>query len=64
MKLLLHILGHGHEDLAAGRIRWTDFTPPEWRDRGIGLIQEHRAIGIFGHLRRNTSGKTAVVFPC
>ena len=42
----LHILGHGHEDLAAGRIRWTDLTPPEWRDRDTQLIQEHRATGI------------------
>ena len=42
----LHIVGHDHEDLAAGRIRWTDLTPPEWHDRDTRLIQEHRATGI------------------
>ena len=41
----LHIVGYDHEDLAAGRIRWTDLTPPEWRDRDTRLIQEHRATG-------------------
>ena len=39
----LHIVGYDHEDLVAGRIRWTDLTPPEWRDRDTRLIQEHKA---------------------
>ena len=42
----LHIVGYDHEDLVAGRIRWTDLTPPEWRDRDTRLIQEHKATGI------------------
>src|SRR4051812_28914567 len=41
----LNILGYDHEDLAAGRIRWTDLTPPEWRDRDTRLIQEHKRTG-------------------
>src|SRR5258707_8388676 len=36
----LDIVGYDHEDLVAGRIRWTDLTPPEWRDRDTRLIQE------------------------
>ncbi len=41
----LHIVGYDHEDLVAGRLRWTDLTPPEWRDRDARLIQEHRVAG-------------------
>ena len=26
----LHMLGQDREDLVAGRLRWTDLTPPEW----------------------------------
>jgi PAS domain S-box-containing protein len=37
----LDIVGYDHEDLVAGRIRWTELTPPEWRDRDARLIQEH-----------------------
>jgi PAS domain S-box-containing protein len=42
----LHIVGYDHEDLVAGRIRWTDLTPPEWRNRDTRLIQEHKVTGI------------------
>ena len=41
----LRIVGYDHEDLVAGRIRWTDLTPPEWRDRDTRLIQEQRLTG-------------------
>jgi PAS domain S-box-containing protein len=29
----LRMVGHDREDLVAGRLRWTDLTPPEWRRR-------------------------------
>jgi PAS domain S-box-containing protein len=29
----LRIVGYDREDLVAGRLRWTELTPPEWRDR-------------------------------
>jgi PAS domain S-box-containing protein len=41
----LDTLGYDQEDLVAGRIRWTDLTPPEWRDRDTRLIQEHMVTG-------------------
>ena len=31
----LHIVGYDREDLASGRLRWTDLTPAEWLDRDI-----------------------------
>jgi PAS domain S-box-containing protein len=41
----LHMVGYDHEDLVAGRIRWTDLTPPDWRDRDARWIQEHKMTG-------------------
>jgi PAS domain S-box-containing protein len=41
----LDIVGYDHEDLVAGRMRWTDLTPPEWRDRDTRLIQEQKVTG-------------------
>ena len=29
----LRIVGYDRDDLASGRMRWTDLTPPEWLDR-------------------------------
>jgi PAS domain S-box-containing protein len=29
----LNMIQSDREDLASGRLRWTDLTPPEWRDR-------------------------------
>ena len=29
----LRMVGYDREDLASGRLRWTELTPPEWRDR-------------------------------
>ncbi|HTQ70903.1 MAG TPA: PAS domain S-box protein, partial [Acidocella sp.] len=29
----LRIVGYDREDLASGRLRWTDLTPPEWLER-------------------------------
>ena len=28
----LHLVGHDRDDLVSGRVRWTDLTPPEWRE--------------------------------
>jgi PAS domain S-box-containing protein len=29
----LRMVGYDHDDLVSGRLRWTDLTPPEWRER-------------------------------
>jgi predicted ATPase/GAF domain-containing protein len=41
----LHMLGYDREDLAAGRMRWTDLTPLEWRDQDERLVQEIQMTG-------------------
>jgi PAS domain S-box-containing protein len=42
----LRMVGYGREDLAAGRLRWTELTPPEWLERDVQhLIPEHKMTG-------------------
>src|SRR5690242_10066221 len=43
----LHIVQYGREDLACGRMRWTDLTPAEWRGGDERALAELRATGIF-----------------
>jgi PAS domain S-box-containing protein len=41
----LNLVGYHREDLAAGRMRWTDFTPPEWRERTVRARAEIEVTG-------------------
>jgi PAS domain S-box-containing protein len=36
----LRLVGHDRDDLVSGRIRWTDLTPPEWRERDKRALAE------------------------
>ena len=36
----LKMVGYDREDLAIGRLRWTDLTPPQWRDTTAGALEE------------------------
>ena len=36
----LHLVGHDRDDLVSGGIRWTDLTPPEWRERDRRALAE------------------------
>ena len=41
----LRMVGYDREDLVSGRIRWTELTPPEWRDsdeRRVGRAEVDR----------------------
>jgi PAS domain S-box-containing protein len=42
----LRLVGYDREDVASGRLRWTDLTPPEWRDRDVQLMREHKRTGL------------------
>ena len=41
----LRMVGYDRADLAAGGLRWTDMTPPEWRDRDARTVAELKMIG-------------------
>jgi PAS domain S-box-containing protein len=36
----LRLVGHDRDDLVSGRVRWTDLTPPEWRERDRRALAE------------------------
>lgn len=42
----LHIVGYGHDDVASGRLRWEDLTPPEWRDADHRRVAQLRETGV------------------
>jgi PAS domain S-box-containing protein len=43
----LRMVQYDSEDLASGRIRWTDLTPAEWRGRDERAVADLKATGIF-----------------
>src|SRR5271167_2891070 len=42
----LRMTGYDRDDLVSGRIRWTDMTPPEWRDRSAQALLELAETGV------------------
>jgi PAS domain S-box-containing protein len=43
----LRIVQYDREDIDSGRVRWTDLTPAEWRDRDEQAVADLRATGVF-----------------
>ena len=41
----LRIVGYEREDLVAGRMRWSDLTPPELLERQAERLRQHQAAG-------------------
>ncbi|RZN25589.1 AAA family ATPase [Bradyrhizobium sp. Leo121] len=41
----LRIVGYDREDLVSGRVRWTELSPPEWRERDILTRAELNSTG-------------------
>ena len=41
----LSMVGYDRQDLASGRVRWTDLTPPEWNDRLERAVADLKTLG-------------------
>ncbi|QQN67381.1 PAS domain S-box protein [Bradyrhizobium diazoefficiens] len=44
--IFLRIVGYDREDLISGRVRWTDLTPLDWRDRTAHAHEELKRTGV------------------
>jgi PAS domain S-box-containing protein len=43
----LHMVQYAQDDIASGRVSWTDLTPTEWRECDERAIAELKAGGVF-----------------
>ena len=43
----LRMVQYAREDIVSGRVRWTELTPTEWRDRDKRAIADLKVTGIF-----------------
>ena len=41
----LRMVGYERDDLVSGRVRWTDLTPPEWRESAALALAELKSVG-------------------
>ena len=53
----LRMVGYDREDLASGRIRWTELTPPEWRDSDERRLAELKLTGSLQPFEKEYFGK-------
>jgi PAS domain S-box-containing protein len=50
-------VGYDREDLLAGGMRWTDLTPPDWRDRSNARMERGKSSGRFGTFEKEYTRK-------
>jgi PAS domain S-box-containing protein len=60
----LRILGYDREDLVSGRVRWTELSPPEWRERDMLTQAELNSTGIVQPFEKEYFRKAAAAFLC
>lgn len=59
----LRMVGYDRDDLLADRIRWTDLTPPDWRDRTSAKMERQRSGGRFEPFEKEYTRKDGSRFP-
>src|SRR5580704_12605449 len=59
----LRMMNYDREDLVAGRIYWTELTPPDWRDRNNLRIKTHKSSGHFPPFEKEYTRKDGTRVP-
>jgi PAS domain S-box-containing protein len=53
----LRIVGFSRDDFVSGDARWTELTPPEWRDRTASALEELTTTGVAQPFEKEYFGK-------
>ena len=59
----LRMVQYDREDLVAGRMRWTEMTPPDWRYRNNVRIKTHKSSGHFPPFEKEYTRKDGTRVP-
>jgi PAS domain S-box-containing protein len=59
----LRMLQYGRDDLVSGRVRWTDLTPTEWRERDERALAELKATAIAQPYEKEFLRKDGIPIP-
>jgi PAS domain S-box-containing protein len=59
----LRMVNYDREDLVAGRIYWTELTPPDWRDRNNLRIERQKSSGHFPPFEKEYTRKGGTRVP-
>jgi PAS domain S-box-containing protein len=59
----LRMVNYDREDLVAGRIYWTELTPPDWRDRNNLRIKTQKSSGHFPPFEKEYTRKDGTRVP-
>ena len=61
----LRMVQYSREDVVSGRVRWTDLTPPEWRESDQQAVAETKGDRQSATVsKRSSSGKMAAACLC
>jgi PAS domain S-box-containing protein len=59
----LRMLQYSRDDLVSGRVRWTDLTPAEWRERDEGALAALKATGTVQPYEKEFLRKDGIPIP-
>jgi PAS domain S-box-containing protein len=59
----LRMVSYDREELVSGRLRWSDLTPPDWRDRNNARIERQKSTGLFEPFEKEYTRKDGSLVP-